>query len=92
MSGKEERVEVRVPGLILGFLPNFPNQTTMILNQDDYRDKVLGCWIGKNVGGTIGAPFEFKRQFNDVSFYIPQRSIVSTCSTPVAIKSRTQVI
>ena len=41
----------------------------MILNQDDYRDKVLGCWLGKNVGGTIGAPFEFKRQFNDVTFY-----------------------
>ena len=41
----------------------------MKLNQDDYRDKVLGCWIGKNIGGTIGAPFEFRRQINDVSFY-----------------------
>jgi ADP-ribosylglycohydrolase len=41
----------------------------MKLNQDDYRDKVLGCWLGKNVGGTLGAPFEWRRQINDVSFY-----------------------
>ncbi|MFO8007689.1 MAG: ADP-ribosylglycohydrolase family protein, partial [Candidatus Brocadiia bacterium] len=29
----------------------------------------LGCWMGKNIGGTLGAPFEWKRQINDVSFY-----------------------
>ncbi len=34
-----------------------------------YREKVLGCWLGKNIGGTIGAPFEWLRQVNDVSFY-----------------------
>ncbi len=41
----------------------------MTLNRDDYRNKVLGCWLGKNIGGTLGAPFEWKRQINDVSFY-----------------------
>lgn len=41
----------------------------MRLNAADYRDRVLGCWLGKNVGGTIGAPFEWKRQVNHVSFY-----------------------
>jgi len=25
--------------------------------------------MGKNIGGTLGAPFEFRRQVNDVSFY-----------------------
>jgi ADP-ribosylglycohydrolase len=34
-----------------------------------YREKVLGCWMGKNIGGALGAPFEWKRQINDVSFY-----------------------
>ena len=29
---------------------------------DDYRSKVLGCWMGKNIGGTLGAPFEWRRQ------------------------------
>jgi len=41
----------------------------LTLNFDDYRDKVLACWLGKNIGGTLGAPFEWKRQVNDVSFY-----------------------
>ncbi|OHB60214.1 MAG: hypothetical protein A2Y12_10325 [Planctomycetes bacterium GWF2_42_9] len=41
----------------------------MILNVNDYRDRVLGCWIGKNIGGTLGAPFEWRRQINDVKFY-----------------------
>ncbi len=41
----------------------------MRLNRDEYRSKVLGCWLGKNIGGTLGAPFEWHRQINDVSFY-----------------------
>lgn len=44
----------------------------MKLNIDDYRDKTLGCWLGKNVGGTLGEPFEWKRQVNDVSFYVQE--------------------
>ena len=39
------------------------------LNEQDYRSKVLGCWMGKNIGGTLGAPFEWRRQVNAVSFY-----------------------
>jgi len=30
----------------------------MDLNSDIFRDKVLGCWSGKNCGGTLGAPLE----------------------------------
>lgn len=41
----------------------------MILNRKDYLDKVLGCWMGKNIGGTLGAPFEWRRQLNNVKFY-----------------------
>lgn len=41
----------------------------MILNLQEYRKKVLGCWMGKNIGGTLGAPFEWKRQINNISFY-----------------------
>ena len=28
------------------------------LNLNDYRDRVYACWIGKNIGGTMGGPFE----------------------------------
>lgn len=41
----------------------------MQINQTDYRNRVLGCWMGKNIGGTLGAPFEWRRQVNAVSFY-----------------------
>ena len=41
----------------------------IILNRQEYRDKVLACWLGKNIGGTLGAPFEWMRQTNNVTFY-----------------------
>jgi len=41
----------------------------MIINRDEYRSRVLGCWLGKNIGGTLGEPFEWRRQINDVAFY-----------------------
>ncbi len=40
------------------------------LNIDTYRDKVLGCWTGKNIGGTLGGPFEGSREMNDATFYV----------------------
>ena len=39
------------------------------INLATYRDKVLGCWTGKNIGGTIGAPFEGQREVNHATFY-----------------------
>ncbi len=41
----------------------------MFINEGEYRSKVLGCWLGKNIGGALGAPFEWVRQVNHVSFY-----------------------
>jgi ADP-ribosylglycohydrolase len=41
----------------------------MIINAADYHKKVLGCWMGKNIGGTLGAPMEWRRQVNNVNFY-----------------------
>jgi len=40
------------------------------MNAEDYRSRVLACWLGKNIGGTLGAPFEWKRQVNEVSYYV----------------------
>jgi ADP-ribosylglycohydrolase len=41
----------------------------MQLSFSAYKDKVMGCWAGKNIGGVLGAPFECKRQYNDIDFY-----------------------
>jgi hypothetical protein len=34
------------------------------------QDAVRGCWLGKNIGGTLGAPFEGQRTLQNVSFYV----------------------
>ena len=42
----------------------------MIIKLNELRNKILGCWMGKNIGGTLGAPFEGFRQVNSVDFYL----------------------
>lgn len=41
----------------------------MTLDIKTYRDKVKACFLGKNIGGTMGAPFEGKRGIIDVDYY-----------------------
>lgn len=42
----------------------------MVLKLDVLKDKMKGCWVGKNIGGVLGAPDEGFRRWNDVDFYI----------------------
>lgn len=37
----------------------------------NYRDRVMGCWLGKAVGGTLGMPFEGQDGPLDIEFYTP---------------------
>lgn len=39
------------------------------LNEAEFRDRVYACWTGKNIGGTLGMPFEGKQDLNTVTFY-----------------------
>lgn len=39
---------------------------------DRYLDKLKGCFLGKNIGGTAGAPLEWIRQVNDFKFYMQE--------------------
>jgi len=39
------------------------------IDMERFRDKLLGCWAGKNIGGTIGGPFEGKPGPLDIRFY-----------------------
>ncbi|MBQ7916420.1 MAG: ADP-ribosylglycohydrolase family protein, partial [Firmicutes bacterium] len=41
----------------------------MSLTFQEYKDKVRACWLGKNVGGTLGAPFECIRGVYDLDYY-----------------------
>ncbi len=47
----------------------------MKLSYSVYKDKVMGCWAGKNIGGVLGAPFEGFRKINEVEFYTQDLSM-----------------
>lgn len=42
-------------------------------NKEKIRDKILACWIGKNIGGTVGGPFEGQREMQDISGFTTQK-------------------
>ena len=39
------------------------------LQKDIIKDKILACWIGKNIGGTMGGPYEGTKEFLDIKGY-----------------------
>lgn len=41
------------------------------LSRSEFRDKVYACWLGKNIGGTLGTPHEGKKYVNNLTFYDP---------------------
>jgi len=43
----------------------------LLIGRKEFRDKVFGCWLGKNIGGTLGAPYECRRYTHALSFYDP---------------------
>lgn len=42
------------------------NNILLKLSKKAYEDSVYGCWIGKNIGGTIGTPYERCRDELDI--------------------------
>ena len=46
------------------------------LDKEAYRDKVYACFIGKNIGGTMGAPYEGKREVLDVEGFVTEEGVV----------------
>ena len=54
---------------LLTFLITIPAISKVILNETDFKDRVYACWLGKNIGGTLGMPFEGKKEVNNVTFY-----------------------
>ena len=43
------------------------------LNRQRYLDKLHACWLGKNIGGTLGAPYEGKRAFLDITDFATKK-------------------
>lgn len=48
-----------------------PAASEVTIPYADYRRKVRGCWLGKAVGGTLGAPYEGQDGPHALRFYDP---------------------
>lgn len=48
----------------------------MQLDQKQFADKVRACWIGKNIGGTMGGPYEHHRKILDVKGFSTPPNVV----------------
>lgn len=48
-----------------------PERTLPALDDEDYRRRVLACWRGKAVGGTLGQSFEGLEGPIEVDYYVP---------------------
>lgn len=46
----------------------------MKLNRSIYLDRVSACWIGKNIGGTMGAPYEGDPNMQNISGFANERT------------------
>ncbi len=44
---------------------------TIKLNREELHDRVMGCWLGKSIGGTLGMPLEGKKGLFDLTYYDP---------------------
>lgn len=42
----------------------------MKINREWYRDKLYACWLGKNIGGTLGAPYEASTEVQNVTGFL----------------------
>lgn len=45
----------------------------MKINRNEYLDKVRGCFIGKNIGGTFGGPYEGKKEVLDIKGFVTKK-------------------
>lgn len=48
----------------------------MKLNFSEYKDKVYACWIGKNIGGTMGTPYEGRREMQNIQGFVTEANVV----------------
>lgn len=42
-------------------------------NKKELHDKIYACFIGKNIGGTMGAPYESSREIHDIKGFTTQK-------------------
>ncbi len=42
----------------------------LTFNRNILRDKIYACWMGKNIGGTLGGPYEGQKEIHDIQGFV----------------------
>ena len=50
----------------------FSRKDEPVFTKEQMMDKIYGCWVGKNIGGTIGTPYEGKQELLDVKGFVTE--------------------
>ncbi|HUS48310.1 MAG TPA: ADP-ribosylglycohydrolase family protein [Phycisphaerae bacterium] len=45
--------------------------SAITIDRKEFHDRVLACWMGKAIGGTLGAPYECQRGPHSLTYYDP---------------------
>ena len=45
-------------------------------NRETLKDKIYACWLGKNIGGTMGTPFEGRTEMQDIQGFSTPENVV----------------
>jgi len=45
-------------------------------NRETIKDKIYACWLGKNIGGTMGTPFEGNTDMHDIQGFSTPEGVV----------------
>lgn len=48
-----------------------------MIEKEEYFDRVYGCYLGKNIGGTIGTPLEGNKEFLTIPFKEPSELLAN---------------
>lgn len=48
----------------------------LVFNKNTIKDKIYACWLGKNIGGTMGTPFEGRTELNDIQGFSTPENVV----------------
>ncbi len=43
-----------------------PMVKSIKFNKKELEDKIYACWVGKNIGGTMGGPFEGVKEMHNI--------------------------
>ena len=48
----------------------------IVFDRAKIKDKIYACWLGKNIGGTMGTPYEGRTEMQDIQGFATAENVV----------------